>query len=341
MRGFHSVVFFVSFVAIVCVTGTVVGVAFAFVAATAISFAYRQLTNKRLPVPANAAVLITGTSAGIGLDATLEFAKLGFTVFAGVRKHEDGESIKATAKEFAKNIVPVILDVTKKEQIDDTYTTVKQHLQQRNLKLLAVINNAGYAEIAPLELIPVNKLRKQFDVNVVGTIAVSQKFLQLLREETSPQHSTRLILISSGIGWFSLPYLGAYCATKFAIEAITDAWRVELKPFNIDVVNVAPGRTATNFHNAAKNTSSENWNEASETASVVRNFYQKGLNKMDQQQQTGGVPVSYVTRDLVRAVLDSRPYPRYFSSPEVTYGIPVVAQLPEAIVDLIFSRMVN
>ena len=170
-------------------------------------------------------ILITGASTGIGAACTEFLSKQGFRVFAGVRKHEDAQRI---ALESAGKIVHVIIDVTKAESIENAKQLIEKMTGTKGLA--ALVNNAGMAVSGPLEFLSVDALRHQMEVNVVGQVAVTQTFLPLLR-----QGNGRVINIGSISGKIAYPFLGPYSASKYALEAITDSLRMELRPWNIPV----------------------------------------------------------------------------------------------------------
>lgn len=181
------------------------------------------------------AVLVTGTSSGIGKSIALHLDKLGYKVYAGVRKESDGEKLK---KLSSPNLRPVIIDVT----IVDTIVLTKQLIEKelKNDSSFALVNNAGLVKAGPIEFQPLEEFKQQIDVNLFGVYSVIQQFIPLLR-----MHKGHIINISSISGKRSLPFLGTYGATKFALEAISDALRLELKPWNIKVSNVLPGDVQT------------------------------------------------------------------------------------------------
>jgi NAD(P)-dependent dehydrogenase (short-subunit alcohol dehydrogenase family) len=178
------------------------------------------------------AVLITGASTGIGRASALLLDRSGYCVFTGVRKAQVGKELQAEASE---RLTPVILDITQAEQIAGAVEAVKEALGA-NLGLAGLVNNAGIAVAGPTEFLPIDVLRRQLEVNVIGQIAVTQAFLPLIRKGHG-----RIVNISSAIGRFALPFLGAYSASKFAMEALTDSLRRELLPWNIHVSIVEPG----------------------------------------------------------------------------------------------------
>jgi NAD(P)-dependent dehydrogenase (short-subunit alcohol dehydrogenase family) len=286
-----------------------------------------------LTPPSNAAVLITGSSTGIGEDAALKLVSRGVTVFAGVRKNEDGEKLKAKAK--SDKLIPLIMDVADQKQVAEAVATVTQILKDQGGNLLAVINNAGYSETAPLELIPLDKVRKQFEVNVVGAIAVTQAFLPLLRAQPLPDEgmmrlTKRILFISSGAGRISFPGLGVYCASKFALEAIGDAWRKELAHWSIDVILVEPGAIDTEFRNTYVKTREENVpKQADGVDPKVLAQYQKFIEVSDSKKRGH---VSLCTDAIEAALFDSAPLPRYLVGSDVQI-LPLATKFPDRILD--------
>ncbi|MEX0791398.1 MAG: SDR family NAD(P)-dependent oxidoreductase, partial [Actinomycetota bacterium] len=168
------------------------------------------------------AVVITGASTGIGRATAPRLAAIGFRVFAGVRKQADADSLK----QEAPAVTPLILDVTDEHSIAEAATAVKAAVGANGLA--GLVNNAGITVPGPLEFLPAEDLRRQFEVNVIGPIAVTQAFMPLLRAGKG-----RIVNVGSIGGRVSTPFLGAYSASKFAIEAISDALRVELRPWGI------------------------------------------------------------------------------------------------------------
>ena len=185
-------------------------------------------------------IMITGASTGIGRATAEHFASKGWKVFAGVRKEADGTPLVAAQP----GIVPIIIDVVKPEQIRAAVETVAARLDGH--KLGGLVNNAGIANMGPLPLQPMDEIRAHFDINVLGLTEVTQNFLPLLGMDQSRTGAPgRIINISSFGGRLASPFLGAYCATKAAVESLTDSFRRELLPFEIDVITVAPGAIKT------------------------------------------------------------------------------------------------
>src|SRR5918996_79044 len=192
-------------------------------------------SNRESASPSRAAVVVTGASTGIGRATALDLVSRGFDVFAGVRREADGDSVAA---ESSGAVTPVILDVTDAATIDGAALRVTDAVGDGGLR--GLVNNAGIAEPAPLEIMPIDALRRQLEVNLVGQVAVTQAFLPLIRAARG-----RVVNISSVGGRVASPALGAYSASKYAIEALSDAMRMELHPWGIQVSVIEPGSIST------------------------------------------------------------------------------------------------
>ena len=176
-------------------------------------------------------VLITGASRGIGNAIATLLAANGWDVIAGVRSEEDAARVKAGSPRIA----PVILDVTNPEHIAALDDSLPDRLD-------AVVNNAGVAVGGPMEAVTPDELRRQFEINVIGQVVVTQAVLPRLRRSHG-----RIVFISSVTGKVAFPLMGPYCASKFALEAAADTLRMELKLWDIPVVIVEPAQTNTDM----------------------------------------------------------------------------------------------
>lgn len=173
--------------------------------------------------------LITGTRRGIGRAVARRLADLGWTVFAGVRDLGDWTALTHADA----HITPVPLDISDQADIDALADVLPDRVD-------ALVNNAAVAALGPVEALARADLRRQFEVNVVGTVAVTQAVLPRLRTAAG-----RIVFVSSVGSRSVVPMEGAYCASKCAVEGIADALRVELRPWNIAVSVVEPGPTDT------------------------------------------------------------------------------------------------
>ncbi len=185
-------------------------------------------------------VLITGATAGIGRSLTLDLAMRGHRVFATGRRADALESLCEEAKKLGLTVVPVVLDVTDESTIQAAAKTVHEACGGA---LDVLINNAGYGQAGPLAEMSDETLRKQFDTNVFGVMSVTRAFLPLMME----RRAGTVINVSSTGGLLTAPMMGAYHASKYALEAMSDALRMELSPFGIRVVVVEPGPIQSEF----------------------------------------------------------------------------------------------
>ncbi len=192
------------------------------------------------------AVLVTGASSGIGRACALHLAACGFRVFAGVRRESDGRLLDEMG---AGAIESVRLDVTDAAQIADAARAIGQAVGDAGLA--GIVDNAGISVAGMLEFLPIEDLRRQLEVNVIGVVAVTQAMLPLLRRARAKGARARIVVIGSSSGYLAAPLIGAYNASKFAIEGICDSWRQELAPFGIDVTLIEPGAIDTPIFEAS------------------------------------------------------------------------------------------
>jgi len=176
--------------------------------------------------PAPKIALVTGASSGIGLAASLALADSGFVTYATARRPE------AVTELQSRGLRSLLLDVTDEASM----VTAVQEIEARNGAIDLLVNNAGYSELGPVEEIPLDRIRRQFETNVFGLIRLCQRVIPGMRR----RHRGRIINISSMGGEFTTPFSGIYHASKYAVEAVSDALRSELQPFGIDVIVIQP-----------------------------------------------------------------------------------------------------
>ena len=183
-------------------------------------------------------ILITGCSTGIGHDSALALKKRGHRVIASCRKHKDVENLVSLGLEAVQ------MDMDSPQSIADAFAAV---LEQTDGQLDVLINNAGYGQAGALEDIPYDALCAQFTTNVFGLMELTRLVIPVMRQ----QKQGRIINISSLLGIISMPFRGAYNASKYAVEGISDTLRLELKPSGIDVITIQPGPIASQFRDNA------------------------------------------------------------------------------------------
>lgn len=197
---------------------------------------------------ARKSIVITGCSSGFGRITALELARLGWHVIATVRKTDDWESLLAEGRRLRceENITPLLCDITVADQVVELQQQVSELLsvEQNSTtpRLDALMNNAGTAYGGPMELLPLNALREQMEINFFAHVHMMQTFLPLLKAAQGT-----IINISSISGRLTTPMTGAYSASKYALEAVSDALRVELAHFGVKIVLIEPASSPTNI----------------------------------------------------------------------------------------------
>jgi NAD(P)-dependent dehydrogenase (short-subunit alcohol dehydrogenase family) len=196
----------------------------------------QSVANRKSPVQ-HRAVLVTGASSGIGRACAVDLDARGFHVFAGVRTEHDADSLRAHSSGRLK---PLMLDITCDEDVARALAAIQEECASTGLA--GLINNAGICVAAPMELVPIETLRRQLEVNVIGHVAVTQAFLPLLKRGKG-----RIINIGSTSGRVAGKWVGPYCASKAALDSITTALRAELLHTGVQVCLIEPGVIATPF----------------------------------------------------------------------------------------------
>ena len=269
-------------------------------------------------------VLVTGASKGIGEATAEHLAARGWRVYAGFRAAADGQRLAALA-----NVEPVRLDVTDAKDIGNLVRRIEADLGDTGLD--ALVDNAGIAVAGPLEFLPLERLRTQLEVNVIGQVAVAQAMLPALRRARG-----RIVFVSSIAGLSALPFVGPYCASKHALEALADALRVELRPSGIHVILIEPGIIATPIWE----TSIETGLAALESAPAeLDTYYGPQLRAVQKQAAQGidGLPAARVAERIERALTADRPRTRYLIGRDARLRL-LLEWLPDRWRDALIAR---
>ena len=250
-------------------------------------------------------VLVTGTSSGIGRATALRLAADGYRVLAGVRDPADGTPLRAESNGSSGEIEPVVLDVTKPDTIEAAVGRAKE-LTDRD-GLTGVINNAGQPVTGPMEVLPIDELRHELEVNLIGQIAVTQAFLPMLRATEG-----RIVFISSIGGQVVFPFAGAYHASKFGLEAAAEALRTELRGTGVDVAIVEPGITDSRIWAKALGQAKA---MVAELPAPQRNLYAEDMNnfeeKLRQTRDGDNMSAAKVAGKIEKALSSRRPPSRF------------------------------
>ncbi len=272
-------------------------------------------------------VLITGVSTGIGRATAEDLLQRGYRVFGSVRKPADADRL---ASELSSAFTPLLFDVTDEAAIGVAAEQLTQEIG--NEGLAGLVNNAGIAVAGPLMLLPLAEFRQQFEVNVIGVLAVTQAFLPLLGAQTPQTRPPgRIVHISSVSGTITYPFLGAYAASKRALEAIADAMRRELMVYGIEVSVVAPGSVRTPIWDKAEQI------DMSPYAGTVYEAAGKVVQEQAVARGRSGLPIEVVV-DAIRHALESpRPKTRYVLPRSRLMGWMIPRLLPARAFDRILA----
>lgn len=269
-------------------------------------------------------ILITGASSGIGRATAVRLAEEGHTVFAAARRLD---RLTELARETAGTIIPVEMDVRDPASVRKAVETVGETASDG---LDVLINNAGYALTAPMETVSTEDVRAQFETNVIGLFDVTRAFLPQMRA----RRSGRIINISSMLGEITIPGSGIYGATKHAIEAMSDALRMELEQFGIEVVVVQPSFVGTEIdvtgHMATNGGGMEDYAEL-----------ERQLTAYLEKQIENAVSPEVVAESIARASVKSHPKPRYVTPARERLVLGMLTTLPTRLTDRLKLRLVH
>lgn len=274
-------------------------------------------------------VLITGASTGIGRASALCMDGEGWRVFAGVRRKEDAESLRATG---SNRITPLMLDITDAARIAATAEQVTAELAGDGLD--GLVNNAGIAVPGPLETVPIEDLRRQLDVNLIAQVAVTQAFLPLIRSATG-----RIVFLSSIGGRMALPFGGPYHASKYGIEAVADCFRQELRQWKIPVAIVEPGAIDTPIWDRGEALAAE---IAERSPVAQEELYGEAIErfrKLVHQTAKRGIAPEKVARAIAHALTADRPRSRYLVGLDARGQVLLKALLPTRALDALIGRI--
>lgn len=273
-------------------------------------------------------VVVTGASTGIGFATCQVLIRRGFRVFGSVRTHADADRLK---NQLGMSYVPIILDVTDPDSVNQAAAVVKQATGERRLS--GLVNNAGIAVAGPLAYLPLERFRLQIEVNLLGVHTVTQAFLPLLGTEPGRLGNPgRVVNISSVSGRLAVPFLGAYAASKFGLEGYSDSLRRELMLFGIKVILIEPGAVVTPIWDKAEGVVVEQFPNTPYDRSL-RLFAEQAMKEV----KTGFPPEK--VGDLIWRVLTApRPRARYAIVPHRVVEWSIPRRLPTEFLDYCIAK---
>ncbi len=277
------------------------------------------------------AVVVTGASSGIGEACARRLARGGFKVFAGVRNEQDGERLRSPD---GGGIVPLRIDVVDADSIAAAAREVTKALGGGGLA--GLVNNAGIAVPAPLEFQPIEDFRHQLEVNVVGQVAVTQAFMPLLRTARG-----RIVFVGSIGGRVAVPLIGAYAASKFALEGVSDVLRRELRPWGMHVSIIEPATIATPIWDKGVGSADALIERMGPQAAERYGPLIATVRTASAQGARNGLPPDAVAKDVEHALTAKRPRTRYLVGREAKSRGALARYLPDRFMDAAIAHVMK
>lgn len=282
------------------------------------------------PVLSEQVILVTGASAGIGAALAQLLAEqfIGIRLVLAARNAEKLETVATVCRKAGAEVLAVPTDLEKIEQIEALAAAAIAQFGRVD----ALVNNAGYGQMGPLELVPYQAAQRQFQINLLGPLALIRALVPLMRE----QGGGRIINISSLGGRMAFPFGGLYSGSKFALEGLSDALRMELAPFNIKVSVIEPGPVSTNFFVVAAQAVEDT--VATPENTPYRAAFEK-LKELEKQTSSRAWTSERVAQVIVQALTDRNPSPRYIAATGGKFLLFMMTKvLPTRMVDAFWQR---
>jgi NAD(P)-dependent dehydrogenase (short-subunit alcohol dehydrogenase family) len=277
------------------------------------------------------AVVVTGASTGIGRATAMLLDAEGYRVFAGVRKEADARDL---AKDGSDRLTPITLDVTDADQIEAARQQVAEAVG--DLGLVGLVNNAGVGGGGPIEFMPLEELRSTLEINLIGQVAVTQAFIPLLRKGKGT-----IVFIASIGGRVASPFMSPYNTSKFAIEALGESLRHELRPWEIEVVVIEPGSIDTQIWAKGNEQVREQVEKMPEDA---RRLYGRQVTRFGEvlnETASRGIPPEKVAEVVHKGISSDRPRHRYLVGTDAKIGARLKGTLPDRAFSKLASRQMK
>jgi short-subunit dehydrogenase len=273
-------------------------------------------------------VIITGASAGIGEATARQLARAGARLVLSARRYERLEALKQEIEAAGGSAMVVPGDITSPQ---DRAWLVSEAMREHG-RIDALVNNAGFGQRGPIEIVPVDNIRANFETNLFSLIALTQLVIPIMRK----QRSGRIVNVSSVAGRIARPLSSVYDATKHALEAVSDGLRGELAPFGIQVVVIQPGYIVTEFLEVANTISRPVLDKAGPYAPFFADFERAS----QRGRRIAGKPDD-VAELIVRALKANRPRIRYAAPRHASIALLLKRVLPERLFDYAMNRIMN
>jgi NAD(P)-dependent dehydrogenase (short-subunit alcohol dehydrogenase family) len=280
----------------------------------------------------NKDVVVTGVTTGIGQATTKVLISKGYRVFGSVRKQSDADDLQ---KELGNSVVPLIMDITDANAVHEAAEKVSSMIGDRNL--VGLVNNVGMVVSGPLLYLRISEYRRQLEVNLISPLVVIQAFAPLLGTDKKRQGNPgRIVNITSSGGKVAIPLLGAYSASKFGLEGMSDALRRELVLFGINVVIIEPGTVNTEMYDKGEK---EDLSEFKQTEywEAVQKFQKWIVN----EARTNGLPPKRLGEAVHMALSTAKPRARYAVIPNRFKNWTLPRLLPARMLDGVLAKQLG
>jgi short-subunit dehydrogenase len=269
-------------------------------------------------------VLVTGANSGIGLATALELARGGFDVYGTARSEEKAETIRSAAGDEGVQVTPLVWNAADAEESQRGMDELRERLGDVPW---ALVNNAGYARTGAIEDVDDEQARDQLEVNVVAPIRLARMVLPRMRE----RGDGRIVTMSSLLGRVSVPFLGWYAASKHALEAATDALRIETADSGVHVVLVEPGVVGTKvFDEAADLVPDGDVSVHPQASERVSTLLEQGQHSVD--------PI-WIARVVRLALVMPHPLARYLATPDALAAVAADKLVPTVVKDYVWQMV--
>src|SRR6202050_2985615 len=283
-------------------------------------------------MPNSKDVVVTGVSTGIGWGTTKVLVSKGFRVFGSVRKQADADRLQL---EFGNGFVPLMMDITDADAVRQAAQKVGSMIGGRNL--VGLVNNAGIVVSGPLLYLKPSEFRRQLDVNLISPLVVTQAFAPLLGTDKKRHGPTgRVVNINSTAAKVAIPLLGAYSASKYGLEGMSDALRRELMLFGIDLVIIEPGTVNTEMYDKGEKEALSEF-EQTEAWDAVQKFQKWIVN----EARTNGLPPERLGEAVHLALTTAKPKTRYAVIPQRFKNWTFLRLLPERTFDNFIAKQMG
>jgi short-subunit dehydrogenase len=296
-------------------------------------------------------VIVTGASSGIGKATVIKLIQSGYQVFGLARRYDKLVNLfssELVSKENKKEdlYIPIEFDITKPETFNNVLDIIISTTANENT-VYGLVNNAGYVEPGAIEDISMNNLRSQFETNFFGLVGFTKKVLPLMmirRNEEEEEGGGRIVNVSSFAGLISLPLIGAYSATKFALEAVSDALRIEVWNKNIKIITINPGVIETDIYDVLRTRIDDLINNNNNSSSNNNGYsrFIEAYNKYFIKTNYNGLKSSVVADVICKSISSPNPKQKYIiGSTKEKIAIRLRPFIPDKLLSSLIAKQIH